>query len=316
MASFQQSCPNCHAVLELPEEAHGKSAICPACQHRFIASSAIESATKASPPSIIYRDTTIETAVDDTRWVFASRRRPLLLPFLIPSAFAFFGLLLPLSHISSVAAANQVNALIEFAVLSPWFVILTSYVIWFALNLANDICELDRTSQRQRSGWMVPSARSYFGVMLVVAVTSVFLGMLFALNFAVMNVTAGLTSLANQILIIVLVLAVSFVGVIIYSMLTWPIWPLVCLHGFSRTVVSQALAIARVNLMTSLMVVVIAGIMLGLGFSTMCLGLPVLCPLVALLLLVATCRISGERVPVVDDPEGEFSEPDFDGGRR
>ena len=38
MSTFQTTCPSCQRLLELPREAIGRSARCPACQHTFTAS--------------------------------------------------------------------------------------------------------------------------------------------------------------------------------------------------------------------------------------------------------------------------------------
>lgn len=48
MSDIQRTCPQCQAILEVPEDAVGKQAQCPACQHVF---TVIAAETTATPPA-------------------------------------------------------------------------------------------------------------------------------------------------------------------------------------------------------------------------------------------------------------------------
>ena len=310
MTSFQQTCPNCRATLELPGEADGKLAVCPACQHQFTAA-AIASATPQPQwprPATTVREVPIETVLADARLAFALRRRPLLLPFLIPSFLALVGLVYPLAYFNHLANQDFWLAIKWMALCSPWFVLLVSYVIWFALNLAADVCEFPDGVSGGIRFWMVPRIKSLVGLVAVNLAFAALLGALIALNKSAFGIVAKLSSIEIQFLVMGGVVALSLALLVGVSLWTWPLWPLAYRDGLSVSVVRRSLAAAQANSLTSFLLVVVLGILTGLGFASFLLGAPLLIPIGTLIVTVAAGRVTGQTVPVIDLPEGDREE--------
>ena len=141
--TFRQACPSCGRELELPSEADGQTAACPACAHQFIASdpasrgfpgeSSDESArdeTRVEGGSELAGQTSeglestaeatehrptrrlseqdiqslpVETILADARYTFLCRRRPLLIPFLFPSVLMALLVFAPIAYLSELA---------------------------------------------------------------------------------------------------------------------------------------------------------------------------------------------------------------------
>lgn len=323
MNSFRQLCPSCRSSLELPVEANGKTAICPACQNQFVAAvppsaeSESESdrqqatgASERSPRQAVrksYRCVSIERIFDDSRCVFVDRRRPLLLPFLLPSLLVLLGFVYPLVYLNEMAATNAPRALQWAAALTPWFVLVTVYTFWFALNLAREVCDAEpdapaNTGSRIRL-WFLPRGREF--VALLIAVTSWLLFCAAIIALAVIVVKAGGGVKAIEIRLLTMIGAFLGAGVVLtaVAMRFWPVIPLAMDGRTGSGVIGESLAMTNVNRMPSFFLVVAAFVLIGGGFALFGLGLPLALPWVALVFIVALRLIDARRIPALDRGE-------------
>lgn len=318
MNSFQQSCPSCNASLELPIEADGKAAVCPACQTQFIA--AAPPALESKPTAVVtpqptpqpvavkrYRKIPIEHIFADTQSIFVERRRPLMMPFLMPSVLIVLGLLLPLAYLSDLAITNRTQALLWLAVASPWFLLVTVYSVWFALNLSLDVCDagpdLEDDPPRKTRSWFVPKAAVFLSLLAVMTIAIAYLAVVIGLAIAIMNLGSNVQATEIHLLMTV----GAFVGAILLltlsAMRLWPVIPLAMDGRFGGAVVRESLEMTKANLMTSFFLVVGISFLVGFGFSVFGLGLPLAIPIGALELVVALRLIEGRQIPAFDREE-------------
>ncbi|MCS7470536.1 zinc-ribbon domain-containing protein [Stieleria sp. ICT_E10.1] len=318
MSSFQQSCPSCNASLELPIAADGKAAVCPACQARFIA--AAPTVLESSPTAVVtpqltpqpvavkrYRKIPIEHIFADTQSVFIERRRPLLMPFLIPSVLVVLGLLLPLAVLSDMASTNLKQALLWLAIASPWFLLVTVYSVWFALNLSLDVCDagpdLEDDPPPKTRSWFVPKAAEFISLLIAMTIAITCVAVVIGLAIVIMNVGSNVQATEIHLLMTV----GAFVGAILLltlsAMRLWPVIPLAMDGRFGGAVVRESLEMTKSNLMTSFFLVVGVFFLVGFGFSVFGLGLPLAIPVAALALVVALRLIQGRGIPAFDREE-------------
>ena len=326
MNSFQQACPSCQSSLELPIEADGKSAVCPACQSQFIAGAPgkemephdhaelpLRTTSVEAPKE--YRRISIENVWDDSRSVFQQRSRPLLLPFLILSVLAAIGLS-PLIYLNSMAVKQRTLAMIWLAVLSPWFLSVISYSIWYALRLANNVCDagpkklsdvpsdIDSHASEPNQYWLVPNGRQFiFSMFMLVVIAFGFQMIVIGISTAMIKLSANVQAQEIRILLLTGAFAVFVICLLIVGTRFWPLFPLMMRARFGSQAIRQSLAITRVNLMTSFLLVIAIFFLLGFGFGMFGLGLPLVVPLAALTSEVALRLIEGRRISTLEPDE-------------
>ena len=319
MSSFQLRCPNCNATLELPIEADGKSSICPACEHQFVArisdaaapETPTESAIQDEPLSLDameFHKVTIESIVSDTQAAFVHRRRPLLVPFLAPSALLFFGVLIPAQLISDLTATNGKKAAVIGLVLLPIILAEISYAVWFALNLAIDVSDAgpkDPEAETDRvKSWFVPRFATYARVFCVTALISVFATILLGLAIAIIRLSFRFTSVGAQSILLATGFVVLAAISIFLTMRLWPMIPLAMRRTSLTNSVRISLRMSGKNLMTSFFLSIVAFLLLGVGFGLLGIGIPLTAPITALLLEVAYRLIRGKRIPAFENQSG------------
>jgi hypothetical protein len=313
-------------MLELPIEADGKPAVCPACQTQFVAAAmgnAIESQVRHEVPlpapsaetSKVYQRVSIETVLEDTRSVFHERRRPFLLPFLVPTVLAAVGLL-PLVYLSDLAVTKRMLAMIWLAVLSPWFLLVISYPIWFAFRLSQNLCDPgpenppdcdsggDTNVLKSYWHWFAPDGRTFLSLLLLVTITLVFLMALVVISTTMINLAVKVQAPEIRVLLSIIAFAMFVVCWLLVGTRFWPLYPLVMRMGFGSQAIRESLAITRVNLMTSFLLVTTIFFFLGIGFGVFGLGLPLAIPLAALATEVASRLIEGRRIATLVPNEG------------
>jgi len=319
---FQQTCPGCGAALELPLEAEGKAAVCPACDHRFVASAKVadepsELASFTAPrrrgmsgltDGSNVRRVAIEPIFQSFQTVLSTRRRPLFLPFLIPTFLAFVGLVYPLAYLNRMAQANLATAQWWLIGLLPWFLLVLSYVIWFALNLAHDVCETTSASTGGFWFWIKPQANAYFGLLILFGMLSLTGAILATVGYLAITMTSTVSAIELRLLVSGGVIALAITTMLAICMRIWPLFPLIYRDGISRQVIRRGLALSGANLMTSFLLVATLGFLLGSGFSFALIGLPLAIPVAAVFLVVAAYRMEGAPIAAVDVPEGQWTD--------
>ncbi|WP_182866034.1 hypothetical protein [Stieleria mannarensis] len=305
MSSFQQTCPSCNASLELPIEADGKAAVCPACQTQFTAAapSMAESVPKPSPEHR-YQSITIERIWTDTQSVLSERRRPLFVPFLIPSVLVLLGLIVPLAHLNDLANTNRPLALMWIAIGSPWFLLLIVYSVWFAMNLAADVCDAQPDENgdvppRHRS-WLVPSIAVLAALLVTLAIGMLFGAVIIGLAVVMINAASGVQATEIRLLTTIGVFLASVLALTFTAMRLWPVVPLAMQGRCGGAVIRESLEMTKVNPMTSFFLVVVMFVVMGVGFSLFGIGLPLVMPFAALICVVAFRSIAGRRIPALD----------------
>ncbi|QEF96069.1 hypothetical protein Mal15_00950 [Stieleria maiorica] len=321
MSSFQQTCPSCSASLELPIEADGKAAVCPACQSQFTATapSAAKLDAVAAPepvpqttPAASYQTITIERIWTDTQSVLSERRRPLFVPFLIPSVLVLLGLVVPLAHLNDLAITNRPLALRWLAIGSPWFLLLIVYSVWFALNLAVDVCDAEpdengEVPPRTRS-WFVPSVAVSGALLITLATGMLFVAVILGVAIVMINAASGVQATEIRLLTTIGVFLASALALTFTAMRLWPVVPLAMDGRCGGAVIRESIEMTRVNPMTSFFLVVVMFVALGVGFSLFGLGLPLAMPFVSLVCVIAFRSIAGRRIPALGG-EGQSRKP-------
>jgi hypothetical protein len=315
MSSFPQVCPSCKSSLELPIEADGKTAVCPACETQFIAHATLNAPMLArgrrsekpphTPPTRSDdRQVSIESVLGDTQTIFSSRRRPLLLPFLVPSLMVGLGGVVPIALLSELALTHRSMALVGFAMLSPVFVLLVSYAVWFALNRSIEVCDAapqvdPNDVPATRCGYL-PDRRVFFALSMVVLIAMLWAATMVTLTAVMINLSSKLVAIEIRALVFGGTLVGTVVLTTVVAMRTWPLFPLAMEGRFGAPVIREALAMTRANPLTSFLIVVTAALMVGFGFSLFGIGLPIAIPLSALLSVVALRLIQGRRIPAIE----------------
>lgn len=320
MTCFHQSCPSCAAELELPAEADGKAAVCPACQTQFIANATVTTkstdtatptATRTPSPQPIdapLRPVSIESVMGETHTIFSGRRRPLILPFLIPSLLVVIGFVLPLVYLNDLAIVNQPKAITWTAVLSPWFLALSVYAFWFASNLAIDVCDAEAERDHEPRGrirsWLLPEGRVFVGLLLTVAAATVIFGVLLVLAAAYINMGRKIETFEVRMLMTAGAFLCAFAVAIGVAMRFWPLIPLAMEGRWGVNAAKRSLAITAANLMTSFLLIAALSFLVGVGFSLFGIGLPFAIPYAALALVVALRLMENRRIPALDADVG------------
>ncbi|MEO1524140.1 MAG: hypothetical protein AAFX06_01830 [Planctomycetota bacterium] len=326
---FRQACPLCGSELELPLAADSKLAQCPACEHRFIASrdsepESVDSGGDAQPDTIEQavppsqlRAVPIETIAHRTQAVLSKRSKHLFRASLWPFAILFLFVVIPFFYLNDLYTRNAPLAVIWMWSLSPIYLVLTWYSIWFTFKRSDWACDFDAYTERVQKGKPIPRS-----LWLPNDVSFLKLGAVsFVLLLCVPVVLSFVASLAANViekmftgqdsLILAQSLAVGFALACAYIWLltlVWPLFPLALRRGSIKSDVNRALRMTRINRMTSFLVIVLSFLLLGIGFAAFLLLLCATAPCVALLLVVAGRQIEGREIPVLDSVSDEFDQ--------
>lgn len=303
----------------MPAEADGKAAICPACQKEFVASAERSPSTSDRPPTPSdvpkpkrgkpdpIRKVSIESILGDTQTIYADRRRPILLPFLIPSILVVAGLVFPLAYLSDLVANNKPGAVVWTLVLLPWFLLVATYAFWFALNLGVDVCnagpDLEPGKRERIRSWFLPDPKVFLALFLILTALAAVFAALVGMSIAIANAAENVKAFEIRLLMFVVAFFGSLVALTLITMRFWPLIPMAMDGRFGTPAVRRCLAITGSNLMTSFLLVIASFFALGLGFGLFGLGLPLAVPLVALSLIVGYRLIEGKRIPAFEREE-------------
>lgn len=304
MNSFQQVCPSCNALLELPIEADGKSALCPACDAEFVAGISLK------PIQLVPRDyqrVSIETIWGDSQTVFQGRRRRFLMPFLIPTILVLVGFVAPFAYLNGLAVNSRRTALIASAILSPWFMLVLSYAIWFALKRSTKICDTGPQEDSEPTwSWRaqyVPELRSFLWVFINLVVTVVVAATLLAAWMAMIRIGSVVPSVGIAGLIYLGSSVVALTLIVLVTTRFWPVYPLAMTRRFGIRAIKESWAITKSNLLTSFFLGLTILFLLGLGFSIFGLGLFFAIPAAAMVSTVALRSIEGSRIAALEYSE-------------
>lgn len=325
-ADFRLRCPECGRELELPPQAEGKTAQCPACEHRFVArrpspktepdAVATPVTARAEPPKpIVIRQVPIETVVRRTQSVFSRRRKRLLWPFAWPFAMLLLFMGIPLLFFAEYYNTFPRQAAIWVAALSPLFLLQILYAVWFTLKRSHWVCDLDfdagQKLKRKRTPreLRLPDHIVFLKLGAVTTVLLLLVPALLAIAFTVAakmigNLFAATTELSVMLSGVVALLMTGCYGLLLTRL--WPLFPLAMRRGPLAADTHQALRITRENQLTSFLIVVITSVLLGVGFGLLCVPLVVTAPCAALLLVVAQRSLEGRDIPVLDTMSEEF----------
>lgn len=248
----------------------------------------------------------IESVLGDSRNLFSDRRRPLLLPFLIPSVLVLVGLIVPLALISDLAITSKTRALTWSVVLMPWFLLVITYALWFASNLSIDVCDAgveseDRALKPSRmSSWFVPDFRVFLALLVTVAVFVAVAATLISVAVVLIDSSRNIKATEIKILMTIGAAVGGIVGTTLFATRFWPLIPMAMEGHFGVPALQDALAITRINLLTSFLMVIALLFLVGVGFSLMGLGLPIAIPIAALTLVAALRMIQGKSIPALE----------------
>ena len=326
MSSFRQICPGCKATLELPIQADGKTAVCPACDAHFVAnagqgeqaaiasvddsldgSAALQTSVPQTsvPPKPVtvkhYRQVPIESIWDGTRSILLGRRRRLFLPFLVPSVLVLLGMVFPLSYLSGKASSNLTSALTWLALLSPWFLMVTVYCWWFALNLSLEVCDAgpdtpgeDAPEIRSR---FLPKWRVFLALLIVLTIAIAFAAVVISVATVIIDSASQVNAIEIRLLATIGTFVIGILALTLAAMRLWPMVPLAMEGQMGKRILGESLAMTRSNRMSSFLLVATVFFIVGFGFSLMGLGLMVSIPIAALMLVVGFRMIVDRRIP-------------------
>ncbi|MCO8121902.1 hypothetical protein NHH03_09155 [Stieleria sp. TO1_6] len=313
MNSFQQACPTCGATLELPGQESGKAAVCPSCQTEFVAAVPVTEPPVSKPPTATpmpgYRSVSIESVVAHTQSVLFHRRRPLFVPFLVPALLVVVAGVIPVAFLSGLATTNPARAWIGMGILMPWFLMLATYAVWFALERSSVVCDDAGESAESQAGAgkirFLPPLDRLVSLSIAVLMLAVWITGCTAVSIAVAQFSGKIAAWETRVLVVGISVVVSSVFGLAVAMRFWPLFPL--LAGGSRLLPAMraSVAMTRVNSLTSFLLVIAAGILLGGGFSLFGLGLPITVPVCALLWTVAQRLIDGTPLPLLQSSEAD-----------
>lgn len=318
MLSFQQACPSCQRSLQLPVEAKGQLAVCPACETQFVAAETsranavdqgVASAKNEAPTQ--YQSVTIEAVLAEAQAVFSTRQLPFLVPFLLPGIFLLIGFIGPIAYLSELGATNQNLALKMLVGFAPVLLMPVAYAFWVALNLANRILDhqpkdfgrdvAGEDSAHEPAGcdqqhWAKPQFRRFAAVYAVVLFSCVLMCALVVVVVMLMNLAWSIRAPEVRFVVIALTFIVGLVAFVGTMMRFWPMFPLSMLPVTRRDLVRGSWRVSGANLMTSFFLVTMVCVMLGLGTSFFGLGLPIVIPYAAMLITVGYRMIC--KVPI------------------
>ncbi|MEL6104558.1 MAG: hypothetical protein AAFU85_00920 [Planctomycetota bacterium] len=322
---FRLSCPECGRELELPLQADGKTAQCPACEHRFVAkrpqmeeqsiSEAASDRSDAAASLLPIQRVPIETVVQRAQSVFSRRRKRLLWPFALPFLMLILFVGVPLIVLGEFYNTNPPAAMIWVAVLSPLFLLQVLYAVWFTLQRSNWVCDLDFDAaqelkkKRGPRELRFPDPVAFLKLGAVTTVLLIFVPVILIIAFTVAaNLISGLFSATTELALIlsgvVALLMAGCYGLLLARL--WPLFPLTLQGGPIAFDTHRALKITRENQLTSFLIVVITSGLLGAGFGLLCVPLVITAPCAALLLVVAQRTLEGRDIPILDATHEEF----------
>lgn len=312
MNSFQQICPSCRRQLELPAEARGQLAVCPACETQFEAAETPSAflptqSNVQSEATNEYQSVTIEAVFNETQAAHATRQLPFLVPFLIPSVLLLIGFIAPVAYLSDVGTVNQTLALQMLLCFSPLLLLPVAYAFWVAMNLVNRILDYhprDVDSDASEKHWAKPRLRCFVAVYATVLSSCIFLSGVTILGVVIVNVAQSIPAPEVRLVVIGLTFVFGVIAVVGTMMRFWPLFPLsMTMHSPLATIL-KSLRISGANLMTSFFLVATICALLGIGTSFFGLGLPIAIPFSAMLVTVAHRMICEIPIRAMENQDG------------
>ncbi|KAA5546894.1 hypothetical protein FYK55_00225 [Roseiconus nitratireducens] len=316
MTTFHQRCPSCQRELELPAEAAGKRAICPACETEFVAQDRSPN-VPVRPIKIpkTFRRIPIETVLAETRLVFTERRRPLLLPFLLPTVIVFLGILVPLVYLDGLAERDGAAAIAGGVALAPVALLILTYALWVGIRLSQAVCDAgpdDRAPQPLRwTQWAIPQGRSFVALLVVVTLASAIAALLIAALVMAIRSAETMPNLAARIPIYVLASSLVFGAGVFLLTRFWPLFPLSMRLDASKRVFRVAWWMTGPNTMTSFLMTIITMVVVGLCCVLFGVLLPIALPIILLMFVVAARLIDGSPIAALhwEPTADEVAEP-------
>ena len=295
--SFQQLCPSCDAVLELPLSAQGRSSFCPACNASFTAST-LQQHT-ATPVQQVrnlltehHREQTLPNIRIETitSLSFALLRRNLgylLGWFFIPAVAIVALIVMPILEANQAMIDDPKADVSWLYFYSPVIALTLCFAAWHTFFRARKVTDhamgepkLDPSDDApQLFNGLIATSLATFGLLVAQAIAisvPVIASQLTAQSSAVgSTVSIGLSS------IIALLLSIGSLTVL------WPLLPLCEATGFRQQNLTLSLQISTANPLTSFLIACWIAGSVALGFGLFGIGLIVTLPFAALMCTVA-----------------------------
>lgn len=295
MSTFLQTCPDCSRSLELPAEARGRLAKCPACEATFRADlvEATDQGTLASGrPQII--QLSIEDILSPTLAIFRVHWKPSVISCLIIAAASVVLIGIPAWVLWTLSSGGQRwVAVIGVMLMVPYSLLLGAYALvgLSRVHLAIARGEPDVLEQLKPStDRVLRFLPSYLLMFLAIA-------LVFGIGISLVLVTAvsGQPHLSKLVGIVV-----AFAIMVVVTVLQWYFWAWMMAASDGKCTVLGSLKVAASitmrNRLCSFFIVIIA-VVLSLVGSLMCyVGHIVTSPLTLLLFAVGYLLITDQSI--------------------
>ena len=297
MDSFQQLCPACEAVLELPLSAQGRSSFCPACNASFTASTLQQHI--ATPVQQVrnllsehHRDQTLPNIRIEmiTSLAFALLRRHygyLLAWFLIPAVVMMALIVMPILEANQTLIDDPKADISWLYFYSPVIALTLCFVAWQACLRARKVT--DHAAGEPKTDPSDAPSQSSNGL-IATSLATLCLLVAQAIAISVPVVASQMTAQSSAVGSTVSIGLSSLIGLLLsIGSLTvlWPLLPLCEATGFRQQNLMISLQISTANPLTSFLIGCWIAGCIALGFGLFGIGLVVTLPFAALLCTVA-----------------------------
>ncbi len=305
MSTLRQTCPECSSSLELPAEAWGRLAKCPACDATFRigASEDVEaknSETCNSAHSLQLNEIAIEDVLAATWGIFRARWKQSVLPCLIAFFAAVLLVGIPIWVISSIATSGQtLLAAIGAIFLFPYAALLGAFGL---LGLCRVHLAIVQGEGDPLKNWKPPNdlmVRFLPGYFLVVLIVIILLGI--GVGVVIVSASAAQPQLTKLVGVVT-----SFAFLVITTTIQWYFWAWMMVASDGKCTALGSLKIAssisQRNKLTSFFVVLIAVVLFLVGSLACYVGHLVTLPLTLILLAVGYLMATNQ--PIADPSDG------------